>query len=128
MTIPVELLLALCALSQLVTENLFGAFLRAEFLKLVAIGVGFGLTYGAWILGLEGLAEHPASHIYVMGIAVGLGSTVVNGVLKQWFPAARATPLAGILRNLNRPPAPPTQPPASAPPAPFRPPAAPPGL
>ena len=96
---------------QQVTENLLGPFLDGELMRVASIGVCVGLMFGAQSLGLTGLEGFTALQVAIMGVAAGLGSNQLHGVLERFAPASLKAPLAGILTRLANRPTPPPAPP-----------------
>jgi hypothetical protein len=119
MNLPIEVLLAVSAIGARVAEELFGAYLKGTPMKLAAIGVTVGLTYGAWSLGLEGMADLSLRTVGVLGVFAGLGSPVVHGLLVRFAPASLRSPVTGVLARLrnNGTAAPPTAPTPPTPPS-----------
>ena len=113
MTLPIELLLALSLIGQQVAENLFSPFVSGQWMRIVALAVCVGLTFGAQTLGLKGLEGFSPLQVAVLGIAAGLGSNVIHGLLARFAPGSNVAPLAGILTKLANHTPPPAVPPAT---------------
>ena len=109
MNLPIELLLAISLAGQQISENLLSTLLTGPLMKLAAIGVSVGLTFGAWTMGIEGLARFSVEQVAVLGVFAGLGSNVMHAILARIAPSNTATPFVGVLANLrkNRTPRPP---------------------
>ena len=97
MTLPVEFLLILAALSQQVTENFFGPYLDGPKMKFVSLAVCIGLAFAAWAVGFAELAGRPWPHVLALGAFAGLGSNVVHGLVRHFAPEANSAPLATLL-------------------------------
>ena len=91
---------ALSVAGQQVSENLLGPFFHAHLMRVAAIGVSIGLTFGARELGLLGLDGLTTVQTVVLGGFAGFGSSQVHALLAKVAPGNVSAPLGGILAKM----------------------------
>ena len=98
---------------QQVAEHLFGGFVKGAYMKYLAIVTTVGVAYGCWALGWGPMAGWGPAQVGVAGVLAGMGSNVLDAVLKQVFPAAKdATLSKSLAAFFARAAAPPPFPPS----------------
>ena len=90
-------------------------------MKHLAIVTTVGVAYGCWALGWGPMAGWGPAQVGVAGGLAGMGSNVLDAVLKQVFPKAKEATLSkAVGKFLSRTTAPPTPPAPPVPPSPGR--------
>ena len=93
-------LLVLSAASTQISEELFGAFISGPTMKLVSILVGIAVTFGIQTLSFYGaLDNYDPLQTAVLGIVVGLGSSVVHALFEKIAPGYNKTTLGSIVKK-----------------------------
>lgn len=87
-------LLVLVAVSEQITENLFGSLVHGRWMRLLSIGTGIGVTFAGWAVaayvpGLEVLSNIPVHLVAVFGLVVGLGGNVVHALWGRYAPTSK---------------------------------------
>ena len=105
---------ALTLAGQQVAEHLFGGFFHGARMKYLALLTTVAISYGVWALGWGPAAGWDAARVGVLGAFAGMGTNVLDGLVKRFAPAAKDATLskaaATFLARAPAAPAPPIPP------------------
>jgi hypothetical protein len=109
---------ALTLAGQQVAEHLFGGLIHGAQMKYLALLTTVAISYGVWALAWGPIADWDAIRVGVLGVFAGMGTNVLDGLVKRYAPAAKDATLSKAAATfLARAPASPRPP---LPPSPGR--------
>ena len=98
------ILVALALLTERLTEEVLGAWLKGRWVKLGALGSGVALIYAAYALApaldvLAPVGTLDPAWLWAPGLLVGLGSNVVHAFFGAFLPKLNAHQIVGLPKS-----------------------------